>query len=233
MRLIVHERRQRLTDSVLQPADAFLVGEFPSVNVLGKTTIYELDYERRFSPRAFARLFLFRSDVNDLSVSPAVGQTVIPIGFVVPEAQSEGIGLRYEQQIGLFLSSYLRYTYSEVTDRTTRSTRGRQLPMNPRSRAVLGLNYVDRAGTKFLVETNWSGEMYVDPIWSDTQGFDPRAPRPQFPDKLVVDLQLAKERTVRREWLFRINNVFNTTTIYWPGFPRPGRTYQLQYFIRF
>ena len=30
-----------------------------------------------------------------------------------------------------------------------------------------------------------------------------------------------------------VDNVFNTGTIYWPGFPAPGRSYRVQYRVRF
>jgi tetratricopeptide (TPR) repeat protein len=233
IRVIVHKRRARGFNFVLRPVEAFLVDELPSAAEDASTTNYEFDYERRFSPRSFAKLFLFRSDVEGFEVAPAVGQTLESVSFTVPKARVDGIGLRYERQIGHFLSSYLRYTYSEATDKTERSTRGRQLPLNPHSRAVLGLNYVDSAGTKVFADLNWQSQMFVDPIWSDREEFDPLAPRPKFPARLVVNLRWAKERTVRREWVFRINNLFDTETIHWPGFPAPGRSYQLEYHIRF
>src|SRR5207249_3634096 len=117
------------------------------------------------------------------------------------------------------LSSYLRYNYTEATDKTALSTRGRQLPLRPRSRAVLGLNFIDRAGTKILAELNWQSRMFIDPIWSNREGFsrftgapegfDPRAPRPRFPSKLTLNLRFGKEPTVRQEWSVDITNLFN------------------------
>jgi hypothetical protein len=114
--------------------------------------------------------------------------------------------------------------------------------MHPRSRAILGLNYIDRAGTKLFLEADWQSRMFIDPFWSDREGhqrftnregFDPDAPRPTFPSKLVLNLRLGRERTVRREWVFRIDNLLDTDTLYWPGFPAPGRTYQFLYHVRF
>jgi outer membrane receptor protein involved in Fe transport len=92
------------------------------------------------------------------------------------------------------------------------------------------------------LESVWQGRMFIDPFWSDREGFqrfgnregfDPTAPRPTFPSKLVLNLRLSKEPTVRREWVLFIDNVLNTRTLYWPGFPAPGRTYSLQYLTRF
>jgi hypothetical protein len=230
VRVIANERRERLSNSTLQPSEAFLVAEPPSVALGGRTTNYELDYERRLSVDRFAKLFLFRSDVDDFFVTPAVRQTPDLLGFVVTEARSEGIGLRYEQRIGRFLSGFLRYTYRDVTDRTPGPRQGRQLPMNPRSRATLGLNYWDRAGNKLYLEANWNSRMFVDDDYLETA---PSQPRPELHGRLLVNLRLGQERTVRREWVVRINNLFNTSTIYWPGFPAPGRTYEVEYRIRF
>jgi outer membrane receptor protein involved in Fe transport len=143
------------------------------------------------------------------------------------------VGVRYERLFGRFLSGYLHFVYRDVTDRSSQATRGRQLPMHPRSQAVLGLNYIDRAGTKLFLEADWRDEMFIDPIWSDNDFFDPRTPRERFPSKLRVNLRLARERSVHREWVLRVNNLFNTETIYWPEFPAPGRTVELQYRVRF
>jgi tetratricopeptide (TPR) repeat protein len=233
LRIIGNERESRRFQPTLQPTEALLVSEIPPLAADGQSTNWELDYERRISPRSFGKLFLFRSDVEGFRVQPERQQTLRLTGFNLPEARVEGIGLRYEQQIGRFLSGYLRYTYSETTDETDRVTRGRQLPFSPTSRLLLGLNFIDRAGTKLFMEARWNSEVFVDPVWSDSESFDPMAPRPTFPAKWVLDLRLAKEPSVRQEWVFRINNLLNTGTVYWPGFPRPGRTFQLQYRWRF
>jgi tetratricopeptide (TPR) repeat protein len=240
VRAIAYRRVQAPFDFILQPTEAFLLGEFPPVPGPGplqeqitRYTNLELDYEHRFSPRDFAKLFLFRSIVDVLNITPAVTQSLDSLGHTVPKARMEGIGVRYERQIGRFLSSYLRYTYTELTDRTSGATHGRQLPMNPRSRASLGLNYVDRSGTKLFTEISWRDAMYIDPLWSDREGFDPFLPRPTFPHRLLVNLRFAKERTVRREWVLRVNNLFNAETLYWPGYPAPGRSVELEYRVRF
>jgi tetratricopeptide (TPR) repeat protein len=233
VRLTGNRRQSRRFQPVLQPSEALLVSEVPPLAADGRTTNWELDYERRFSPRSFGKLFLFRSDVEGFSVQPEVQQTPGLIGFTVPRARVEGIGLRYEQQLDRFLSGYLRYTQSETTDESARTTRGRQLPLEPRSRLLLGLNFIDRAGTKLFLEARWNSRIFLDPIWSGREEFDPLAPRPSFPSKWVLDFRLAKEPSVRQEWVFRVNNLLNTRTVYWPGFPRPGRTYRLEYRWRF
>jgi tetratricopeptide (TPR) repeat protein len=245
VRLIAHERRSLLLNSALQPTEAFVVGEAPPVVFTGLKT-YELDYEHRFSARSFGKLFLFRSDVQDLLVSPEVDQAPgspdEAVDIRVPAARTAGLGARYERQITHFLSGYLRYTYAPSTDRTAGPTQGWLLPMRPRSRAVLGLNYIDRAGTKVFLEASWQSRMFIDPIWSDRptfarlgnrEGFDPNAPRPTFPSRLLLNLRFGREPSVRREWVFHISNLLNTGTLYWSGFPAPGRTYLLQYFFRF
>jgi outer membrane receptor protein involved in Fe transport len=232
--VIAHVRRQRLLSSLLQPSEAFLVGEPPSLALGGRTANFELDYEYRFTARRFAKLFLFLSDADEYFVTPAVRQTPELQGFIIPEARSEGIGARYEQQVGRFLSAFLRYTYREVTDETPgASTSGRQLPMTPRSRMLLGLNYLDRAGNKLYLEGDWQSALFADRFWRGDTAFDPNATRPRVSPRFLVNLRLGQERSVRGEWVLRVNNLFNTGTIYWPGFPAPGRTYELQYRARF
>lgn len=233
VRVLAHRRRNRLVEGTLQPTEAFLVGELPAVAAGGRATNYELNLEHRFSARSFAKFFFFHSDVDGFRVDPGRGQSLSPVGFTVPRARVQGVGMRYERQIGLYLSSYLQGSYSETQDRTGTPTRGRQLPLNPRWRATLGLNFIDRAGTKLFLEANWNGPRFLDPIWSDRPEFDPLARRPEEASKLVVNFRFAKERTVRGEWVVAINNLFNTATLSWPGFPRPGRTVHVQYRWRF
>jgi tetratricopeptide (TPR) repeat protein len=243
IRLIGHRRGQRGFDPLLQPAEAFLVDEFPTLETGSETTNYELDLEHRFSPRIFAKLFFFTGRLNDLIVVPSVTQTMNPFlfpgpnglqaysaGFVVPKARIQGVGVRYEHQVGRFLSSSLRLTYREFTDQTPQAAPsdpapGRQIPLSPRQSAVLSLNYIDRAGTKLFLEADWSGGQY--------QGVDRLTRWQRLPSTTVVNFRWAKERTVRGEWALGVNNLFNAGTIYWPGFPAPGRVYRLQYAFRF
>jgi hypothetical protein len=248
VRFVGHQRRERGFNSLLEPAEAFLVDEFSSLEEGGETTTFELDYERYLSRRSFAKLFLFHSDLKNFVVAPAVtqaanpslledpgGASFTPVSFIVPEARSRGIGARYEHQLGPFLSLFLRYTYREFTDETPCSAGdqqagfcvapGRQLPMQPRASAVLGLGYVDRAGTKLFAEAAWRGGM--------SQGLTRRGAWERLPSRLLVNLRVGRERSVYREWTFTVGNLFNTGTIYWPGFPAPGRTYRLQYSVRF
>jgi outer membrane receptor protein involved in Fe transport len=245
VRLLGHKRRSLLPNASLQPTEAFVVGEAPPV-VFNELKTLELDYEHRFSARSFGKLFLFRSDVRDMALSPEIDQTLTnpaeTVDIRLPKARIAGLGVRYERQIGGFLSGYLNYTYAASTDRTPGPTQGWQLPMSPRSRAVLGLNYIDRAGTKIFLEGSWQSKMFIDPFWSDRstfgrftdrEGFDPNAPRPTFPSRFLLNLRFGREPTVRREWVFQINNLLNTGTLYWPGFPAPGRTYLVQYHVRF
>jgi outer membrane receptor protein involved in Fe transport len=52
-------------------------------------------------------------------------------------------------------------------------------------------------------------------------------------EQWVANFRFAKERTLRQEWELDIDNLFNTGTLYWPGFPAPGRSYRVQYRVRF
>jgi hypothetical protein len=64
---------------------------------------------------------------------------------------------------------------------------------------VLGLNFVDRAGTKLFLEVPYNSAVFSEALWSDTEGFDPLAPRPREPSRVLVNLRVGQERTVRLE----------------------------------
>lgn len=229
VRALAYRRRRRPFDFLLQPSEAFLVGEPVGLSVTSAVTWYELGWERRFSPGRLAGLFAYHGNLDEWFVAPAVRQTPDLIGFRYREARMEGFGLRYEQQVTSFLTGTLRYLYREVTDATAREQgqgragRGRQILMQPLNRAALALNYVDRAGSKAFVEAVWTGKLPLDRVGLE----------PSFPSKLVVNLRFGREPSVRREWTVRLDNVFNTRTLYWPEFPAPGRTVEVQYRVRF
>jgi tetratricopeptide (TPR) repeat protein len=229
VRAVAHRRRRRPFDFLLQPSEAFLLGEPVGVAVGSAVTWYEVDWERRFSPGRLATLFAYHGNLDEWFIAPAVRQTPDLIGFRFREARLEGFGLRYDQQITPFLTGSARYLYREAIDATEReqgegrATRGRQILMQPRNRAALALNYVDRAGSKAFLEAVWTSKLFLDRTGDE----------PPFPSKLVVNLRFGREPSVRREWTVRIDNLFNTRTLYWPDFPAPGRTVELQYRVRF
>jgi hypothetical protein len=233
LRLIIQKHREHLLTPLLRPSEVFVTTEPPTLAVGGSSMNYELDYEHRFNPYSFAKLFLFLNDVDDFFVTPFVRQTPELLGFTVPDVRAAGAGVRYEQQLGRFVSGYLRATYREATDRGEGPTHGWQLPLNPRWRSLLGLSYLDRAGNKLFIEADWRSAIFTDPIWFGDVAFDPTAPRPQFPSKLLVNLRLGQEPSVFGEWVLRVDNLFNTKTIYWNDFPAVGRTYGVEYRWRF
>jgi len=51
--------------------------------------------------------------------------------------------------------------------------------------------------------------------------------------KLLLNLRVGREPSVRHEWTLSISNLLNAGTDYWPGFPAPGRAFRLQYGVRF
>jgi hypothetical protein len=223
IRALAHRRDERGFAPLLQPTEAFLASEFPLLSEGTDTTNYEIAYERRLSGDQFAKLFLFRSDLENYIVSPAVAQTLEPVSHPVRYARIWGIGARYERPLGGYLSGYLRCTYRHFVDREKGD---RQIPLNPRWRAILGLNFIDRAGTKIFAEAGWNAAMTLPET-----GNEPLSERP--PARFQINLRLGREPSPRREWSLTINNLFNVPTIYWPGFPAPGRTIRLQYHQRF
>jgi tetratricopeptide (TPR) repeat protein len=225
IRLTTHKRRESGFSSVLQPAEALQTSEFPDLTEGGQTTNYQFDYEHRFSRNEFGKLFLFRAYLKDFVVSPTVRQSLDPLRLSFPSARLSGVGVRYERQMSDSVSTYLRYTHRNFVDTRKGSDHGRELPMNPHSQAVFGLSYIDRAGNKLFLEGNWNGR---------TNTAEPGLDQWQsFPGRVTLNLRFGREPSVDREWVFTINDLFNTGTIFWPGFPTVGRLYRLQYNIRF
>lgn len=225
LRLIGNERTTRLEMAGLLPTEAFITGEVQNVNFNGRAKTLELDLEHRFSPALFSKLFLFRTDVRDLLIQETVEVSRPAGGFIVPNARVEGIGLRLERQITPYLAGYLRWSYGDATDRTSGPTHGRQLPQFPHSSGVLGLNFVDRSGTKAFLEVPYNTAVFSESLWAGTEGFDPLAPRPREPSHLLINLRVGQERSVRQEWILRVDNLFNRAYTLWPGVPGRGRTF--------
>jgi hypothetical protein len=218
----------------------------------GGTETYELDYERRFSARTFTKLFLQYSLARDYAILPSQDQQFTPQGFTFPKAVLRIAGVRLEHQIHRYLSGFTRWSYWDVEDRTGTAhgvgadpaepvpnpSRGLQLPMEPRWRAVTGLNYVDRAGTKALLVATYIGQRYAD-LTFDRPGFasptfDRNARRPSTGPHLLFDLRLAKEPSIAHEYGLTIVNLFNTSfQDVWADFPTRGRTWVLTYARRF
>jgi tetratricopeptide (TPR) repeat protein len=233
IRLLGHERTARLETAGLLPTEAFITGELVTPTFGGRVKTFELDLEHRFSARLFTKLFAFRSDVQDLLIDEPVEITRPIGGFTVPQARLEGFGLRVERQITPLLAGYLRVTTGRATDRDSGPTHGRQLPQSPHSTGVFGLNYVDRAGAKALLEFLYSSLTFSESLWTDTEGFDPLAPRPHEPSRLLVNLRVGQERSVRQEWIVHVDNLLNRAYSLWPGVPGRGRTFTFELRERF
>jgi outer membrane receptor protein involved in Fe transport len=131
------------------------------------------------------------------------------------------------------LAGYLRVSTGSATDRDSGPTHGGQLPQNPHRTGVFGLNYVDRAGTKALLEFPYNSPVFSETLWANTEGFDPLAPRPREPSRLLVNLRVGQERSVRQEWIVHVDNLLNRAYSLWPGVPGRGRTFTFELRERF
>jgi hypothetical protein len=173
-----------------------------------------LDYERHLSARSFIKVFGFRSEGQKVSLGAGVGG--IFSSFLLPSVKREGIGLRYEHQ----LSSTLFANSSLVASRTdTRAPgtlfNGEEGPYQPKLFGTLGLNYINRSGTKIGVNLNRTGSFY-----QDVRGLNNR---PRFPARTTFDLRLAHEPTLQYEYFIAVRNLFDDRSINFNGFPTDGR----------
>ena len=98
---------------------------------------------------------------------------------------------------------------------------------------MLGLNFVDRAGTKLFLEAPYNSAVYSESLWTGSEGFDPLAPRPREPSLFLVNLRVGQERSVRQELIFRVDNLLNHAYTLWPGAPGRGRTASFELRLRF
>lgn len=81
-----------------------------------------------------------------------------------------------------------------------------------------------RAGTKGLLELTYTGGVYAEGLWTGSDGFDPLAPRPRENPRLLVNLQIGRERSIRQEWVLAIENLLNHSYRLWNGIPARGRS---------
>jgi tetratricopeptide (TPR) repeat protein len=238
VRLIGNATRLRLGDPLLAPSEAFLVGEPISLNHDGRAETYELDYERRFSPRTFAKLFLQSSRARDFIIQPTLDQRLVPVGVVVPRVRAQIAGLRIEHQINRYLSAFTRWSYWKVEDRSL----DRQVPFNPRWRGLTGLHYADRKGAKISLTASFLSRQFTDvlvadePAWYTTiyqPPFFVTGLRPSTGSRVVYDLRIAMEPSVRLEYSLTVTNLFNKRYPDWPNFPARGRAWFLSAALRY
>lgn len=264
IRLMGNKTKPRPGDALLAPSEAFIVGEPISIYVNAgplesNSETYELDYEHRFSQRTFGKLFYQRSLARGYTILNTLDQQLISNSFQLDAVKMNIIGMRFEHQINRHLSSFTRLSYWEVEDQTPLASGpdpnappgspfppnpsfGLQAPFSPKWRALVGLNYVDRSGTKVQLTANYVSRRFTDvgninfadPDEFGSPTFDPNAERASINPRLLLNLRIAKEPSVRTEYALAIVNITNTT---WPdnriGFPTRGRTWLVTLARRF
>lgn len=223
LRLLANRQAQGqdLVVFALAPLDTLLVTE-PLVMPKGfpeETRTVELDVERYLGPRDFAKLFLFRTTARevDLGDLPTM-QRVARIGW----------GARYERQLSDNLYGQVGVLFNRTTNRTEFAPfNDGTAPYHPPWLGGVGLNYVDRSGTKIGLQVNHTGRFYEDTG-------DVSVPvRPIFPAQTYVDLTLAKEPSVHREYFLRITNLFDSPAIEFNGYPTGQRRVEAGASFRF
>jgi hypothetical protein len=207
-------QEQELTPIAFRPVETFLTTE-PLVMTKGspdQTTTVELDAERYLASNGFLKLFAFRTtargvDLGDLPTMPRVVRT--------------GVGVRYEQRLSQNLYGQVGFLTNRTTNRTEFAPfDGGTAPYHPPSLAGLSLNYIDRTGLKVGLQLNYTGPFYQD------TGVIAATDRPRFPERMYVDLTLAKEPTVDREYFLKVANLFDSRAIQFNDFPTGGRRIQ-------
>jgi outer membrane receptor protein involved in Fe transport len=206
---------------------------------------YELDYEHRFSPRTFSKLFWEYSLAQDFEIAPTQEHQIIPQGVLVPRVGVQIVGLRLEHQLNRSLSGFARWSYWTVEDRTAtrplasgqlvpNPARGLQVPFEPHWRGLTGLSYVDRTGLKASLLAQFLGQRFTDVTSFGSPNFNRSGNRPSIGPHLLFDFRIAREPSVRMEYGLTVTNLFNTTyQDVFPGFPTRGRTWLITFARRF
>jgi len=234
IRVLGNQTRVRLGSSLLAPSEAFIIAE--PINVLGgQVETYELDYERRISEETFAKLFLQHSLARRFNVQPALDQAFQIPGLTIPKVEEHVAGLRLEQQINGCLSSFVRLQYINALYRAKGSNpySGLQAPFSPHWSGLVGLNYVNRGGTKLRLTADFSSSEYIDIDQFLTNSSVARPKRASIGPRGVVDLRIAQEPSLKLEYGLTVSNLFNTSIPDWPRFPRPGRLWSVEIARRF
>jgi hypothetical protein len=100
----------------------------------------------------------------------------------------------------------------------------------------VGLNYVDRSGTKLRLAASLFSRQFTDVEGVESFGssqFNRGEPRPSIGSKAVFDLRVAREPSVESEFSLTVLNLFNTHIPDWPGYPRRGRLWMVNLARRF
>jgi hypothetical protein len=239
----------RFGGPLLQPSEAFLGGDPLNLFFDGVADNYGLELEKRFSPGTYAKGFLQLSQARNFLLSPSLDESFEARGLVIPDVRARIIGGRVEHQVSRNLAGFMDLRYQEVTDRSGRAYlllatqtpgtnfgKGLQVPLVPRWSGLLGLNYVDSAGTKMRLQANLLGEQYTDLGVAGSNGFgtptfDPSS-RTKVGTRLFTDLYIGKEPSVGLEYGLTITNLFNAKSVDWPGYPTRGRSWLLSFSLR-
>lgn len=202
---------QDLAILALAPNDTLLVTE-PLTMVRGapdSCSTVELEAERYLGSRGFLKAFVF------LTTAKAVDFGDLP---QMGEVRHHGIGVRYERQ----LTDRVFGQAAVLLNRTTNDTAfapfdGGSAPYHPWRLAGLGLNYVDPRGTKVGLQANYNSAFFQD------TGMISATTRPTYPGHVYLDLSVAREPSVCREFFVKVSNLFDTPAVLFNDFPTDQR----------
>lgn len=184
-------------------------------------------------------------------IQPTLDQSFATRSLTIPRVREQIVGLRFEQQITPYLSSFTRLEHTVARDRSQSAysllgeslhalnhARGLQVPFAPEWQGVIGFNYVDRSGTKLQLVASFLSRQFIDvspgrSIPFGNPAFDRKKRRPSTGTHALFDLRLAKEPSVEMEYSLTVGNLFNTRVLDWPDYPKRGRFWMLNLARRF
>jgi tetratricopeptide (TPR) repeat protein len=238
MRLAYNERVTDVTTSTFAPTETLITTEPGTLpyGIPDSVRVAQIEVERNLSKRAFAKIFAFHSEADDLQIGFS---DLLGFGNGLPAAQSPGlrlsgwkgtgVGLRYEHQLGRFLfanvGGVLRRTESSSSDSIGAEFDGGRAPYEPKFLANAALNYRDDHGRRAGIRLRHNGSFFQD---------SPLAlGRSRFGAQTYVDLTLGKQFSVRSEIFFNVLNLFDRSQVEFRDFPIGQRQFSLGYTQRF
>jgi len=185
LRLSASRRPSEDVTLAFLPTETLLTTEssvLPNGIALDDTEVLELDFERYLSPGELFKLFIFRTESDNLVIGSGVPDFFASMrDLELNEVTIQGVGVRYERQVCRNMFGNLSFVWNDTSNNTPGAVfDGDTAPYQPKTRAALGLDYVDGDGSK--------ARLRVSRVGGSTRTHRPLAPHapPSLPSGMLI-----------------------------------------------
>ncbi|HEX8552347.1 MAG TPA: tetratricopeptide repeat protein [Abditibacteriaceae bacterium] len=229
LRLTAGKRHTDTTASTFAPVETLLATE-RSASPYGTPELQntlQLDVEQNFGKKTFLKLWAFDNSARNVQIG---GSDLLGFGGGLAAANApsiqlarwnaRGVGARVEHQLGNRIFANLSMVARQTSNRSFGPAFNAlwdngDAPYEPSRIGSFDLNYIDPKGNKMGFRFRHVGSFFADSPLS--------LGRPRFAAQNYVDLRLAKEPSVAREFFVQLSNVFDQPEIDFQGFSKGGR----------